>query len=81
VVFKLGLLTCAFYFGLTAALEALLWAVAYFWGFGVFVGGTHPALRLGVRFGLLFGILWVISFITAWLIVYHGFQVRSGRFL
>lgn len=32
VFFKLGLLTCAFYVGMTILLEAGLWAVAYFWG-------------------------------------------------
>jgi hypothetical protein len=76
ILFKLGLLTCAFYVGLTILLEAGLWVVASFWGFGVLVSGRHPGFNLGVKFGVIFGAIWLISFSAAWWIVYLDFKSR-----
>lgn len=76
ILFKLPLLTCAFYVALTAMLEIGLWAAARFKGIGVWgIGGKHWFWTLGARFGLFLGALWVIAFIAAWCIVYSS--VRS----
>jgi hypothetical protein len=76
MIFKLGVLTCAFYVGLTVVIEAVLWAVAYFWGLGVYISGKHWGLRLGVRLGLFFGVVWLISFVAAWWIVYLDLRTK-----
>jgi hypothetical protein len=75
---KLGLLTCAFYIGLTIVVEAVLWAVIYFNGLGLFVSVRHPGwslgselgLKMGLAFGVIFGVVWLISFAAAWRIVF-----------
>jgi hypothetical protein len=75
---KLGLLTCAFYIGLTIVVEAVLWAVISFKGLGLFVSVRHPGLspgvalglKMGLRFGVIFGVVWLISFGAAWWIVF-----------
>jgi hypothetical protein len=68
--FKLGLLTCGFYFGLTIVLLALRWALAHFTGLSVFVSARHPGLSLGLLYGAILGAAWLISFSAAWWIVY-----------
>jgi hypothetical protein len=69
VIFKLGLLACAFYVVLTILLEAVLWAVAYFKGLGVFFSYRHLFWALGIKLGAIFGALWCISFSAARYIV------------
>jgi len=77
LVLKLGLLTCAFYVGLTALLEAGLWALVYSkGGFSVFVHREHWFWTVGLRLGVIFGILWVISFSAAWWITYQGLKSK-----
>jgi hypothetical protein len=75
-LFKIGLFTCAFYIGMTVLFEATLWAVALFWGFGMFLSGRHPFLRLGVQLGAIFGSMWLISFSAAWWILFPGLKSR-----
>jgi hypothetical protein len=75
-IFKLGLLTCAFYVVLTILLEAGLWAVANSKGFGVFFSYRHLFWTLGIKLGAIFGALWCISFSAAWYIVYLGLKAR-----
>jgi hypothetical protein len=75
-IFKLGLLTCAFYMVLTILLEAGLWAVAYFKGLGVVIDYRHPFWTLGIKLGAISGALWCISFSAAWYIVYLGLRAR-----
>ena len=75
VFFKLGLLTCAFYVGLTIVMEALIWAKIHFGGLGILVSGKHAGLKLGIMFGVVFGVVWLISFGAAWSIVY--FDLKS----
>jgi hypothetical protein len=74
VFLKLGLLTCAFYAGLTLVLEAGLRAVAYFRGVSVFASGRHPGLSLGVKLGFVSGVVWLIAFSAAWWIVYSDLK-------
>jgi hypothetical protein len=76
VIFKLALLTCAFYAGFTVLIEAVLWAIANFWGLGVVISGKLWGLRLGVKFGLFFGVVWLISFVAAWWIVYLDLKTK-----
>jgi hypothetical protein len=69
-LFKLGLLTCAFYVVLTLLLEAGLWAMIHFRGFTVFFSSKqHWFWGGGLLFGVIFGTLWIISFSVAWYIV------------
>ena len=78
---KLGLLTCAFYVGLTFLFEAGLLAFAHFtvWGVG-YGGGKQWFWTLGLKLGFVFGTLWTISFTAAWYIVYHGLKSRTAYF-
>ena len=76
ILFKLGLLTCAFYVVLTLLLEAGLWAVIYFKGLGVVLSGRNSVLTLGAKFGILFGLTWLISFVVAWSIVYLNYKAH-----
>ena len=75
-LFKLGLLTCAFYAGLTMLLGVGVWAVVYFKGLFMAFGGKHWFWTLGLKLGLVFGTLWVISFTAAWCIVYQGLKAK-----
>ena len=68
--FKLGLLSCGFYLGLTIVLLALRWTLAHFTGLSIFVSAKHPGLSLGLLYGAILGAAWLISFSTAWWIVY-----------
>jgi hypothetical protein len=73
-LFKLGLLTCAFYVVLTALLGSALWAFLYRGG-GFAVSLTkHSFWGTGLFFGLIFGTLWLISFSAAWFIVYQDLK-------
>jgi hypothetical protein len=72
--FKLGLLTSAFYFGLTIVLDAVLMLLIRLAPVGFRIDG--PGLTLGARYGIIFGALWLISFSTAWWIVYLGLKSR-----
>ncbi|HXX43326.1 MAG TPA: hypothetical protein VEJ38_01260 [Candidatus Acidoferrales bacterium] len=76
IIFKLPLLTCAFYIALTCLLEAGLWAVARFKGIGIWFSGEHWFWTLGAKLGLFLGALWVVSFIAAWCIVYAGVKAH-----
>ena len=72
---KLGLLTRAFYAGLTIALESLIWASIRYWGLMYFLPkGKDLFWYLGLPFGIAFGTLWVISFSAAWWIVYRDLK-------
>jgi hypothetical protein len=75
--FKLGLLTCAFYVGLTILLYATFLAVIHFSGpIGIIYRGKHWFWTMGSRFGLVFGFLWFLSFAAAWCIVYADISAR-----
>jgi hypothetical protein len=69
-IFKLGLLTCAFYVALTVLLEAGIWALAHFRGFGMYFATRDWFWGVGLRLGFIFGTLWAISFGAAWYITY-----------
>jgi hypothetical protein len=75
-IFKLGLLTCAFYVALTMLLEAGLWGLAYFKGFGIFYAARDWFWGVGLRLGLIFGTLWAVSFTAAWCIVYASLKAK-----
>jgi hypothetical protein len=72
--FKLGLLTCVFYVGLTIALDAVLMLLIHLTPVGFRIDG--PGLTSGARYGVIFGVLWLISFSAAWWIVYLGLKSR-----
>jgi hypothetical protein len=74
-LFKLGLLTCAFYVVLTLLLEAGLWAMIRFGsGVSVFFSSKHWFWGGGLAFGVIFGTLWIISFSVAWYVVYQDLK-------
>lgn len=73
-LFKLGLLTCAFYVVLTLLLEAGVLALIRVRGFSVFLSSKHWFWGGGLAFGAIFGTLWIISFSVAWYIVYQDFK-------
>lgn len=75
-LFKVGLLTCAFYVVLTFLLYVGLWALAHTKGFMVLYGGKHWFWTLGAKLGAIFGTLWLIAFSAAWCIIYFGLKVR-----
>jgi hypothetical protein len=76
-LFKLGLLTCAFYVGLTLFFEGALVALAHFTAWGVrYGGGKHWFVGVGLRLAFVFGTLWIISFAAAWYVVYHGLKSK-----
>lgn len=76
-LFKLGLLTCAFYVGLTILLYATFWAIIRFHGgIGIVIPGKHRFWIMGYQFALIFGILWFLSFVAAWCIVYADLKAR-----
>ncbi|MFZ1975943.1 MAG: hypothetical protein WAU89_24090 [Candidatus Acidiferrales bacterium] len=72
--FKLGLLTCVFYVGLTIVLDAAIVGLAHLVGVGFRIDG--PGLALGAKYGVIFGALWLISFSAAWWIVYIGLKAN-----
>jgi hypothetical protein len=74
VLLKLGLLSCAFYVGVTVLLGAALCAVIYFRGLAVFVDGRNAGLRFGIAYGAVFGVIWLVSFAAAWWIVWSGIK-------
>ena len=74
--FTLGLLTCAFYFGLTIVLDAVLMLLIRFTPVGFRIDG--PGLTLGARYGIIFAALWLMSFSAAWWIVYLGIKSRRA---
>jgi hypothetical protein len=77
LIFKLGLLTAAFYVLLTMIVEAAIWGMVYSKsGFALFFRGKHWSWILGAKLGLIFGVLWLISFSAAWCIVYQGIKAR-----
>jgi hypothetical protein len=76
VMFKLGLLTCAFYVALTLLFEAGMWALAYFKGLSLFFATRDWFWGVGLRLAVIFGILWVISFSAAWCIVYASIKAK-----
>jgi len=71
---KFGLLTCAFYVGLTIVLEGGLWALVYFKGLFIFIDEKHPALSLALVPAVIFGVTWLVSFSAAWFIVYRDLK-------
>ena len=76
LIFRLGLLACAFYAALTVLLLLGAWALAYFKGLGVFFGEKHSVWTLGLKLGFIFGTLWILSFTAAWCIVYQGLKSK-----
>jgi hypothetical protein len=72
--FKLGLLTCVFYVGLTIVLDAVRMLLIPLTPVGFRINGLGFAL--GARYGVSFGTLWLISFSAAWWIVYLGLKSR-----
>jgi hypothetical protein len=72
--FKLGLLTCVFYVGLTIVLDAVRMLLIHLTPVGLRIDG--PGLTLGAKDGVIFGTLWLISFSAAWWIVYLGIRSR-----
>jgi hypothetical protein len=77
IMFKLGLLTCAFYVMLTILLEAAIWALAHReGGFGIFFAGRSWFWSAGLRLAFIFGGLWLVSFTAAWCIVYQGLKAK-----
>jgi len=72
ILFKLPLLTCAFYVALTGLLEGLLWAAARFKGIGIWWSGKHWFWTLGAKLAVFLGALWIVAFVAAWCIVYAG---------
>ncbi|MGA8224144.1 MAG: hypothetical protein WB780_21035 [Candidatus Acidiferrales bacterium] len=71
---KFGLLTCAFYVGLTIVLEGGVWALIYFRGIMFFIDQKHPALSLAAVPAVIFGVTWLVSFSAAWFIVYRDMK-------
>lgn len=76
MIFKLPLLTCAFYVAFTIALEIFFWAMAHLQGVWIGWTGKHWFWTLGAKAGLALGTLWFISFAAAWCIVYTGIKAR-----
>ncbi len=79
---KLGLLTCAFYVGLTIALESGIWAIIHYRGLLYFFPkGRDMFWSLGFPFGIVFGTLWLVSFSAAWWIVYRDLEPILQRIM
>ena len=76
MLFKLGLLTCAFYVLLTALFEAGLWVAANYKPFAIFFSGRHWFWHVGLRLGVVLGTMWIVSFAAAWSIVYQGLKSK-----
>ena len=75
ILFKLPLLTCAFYVALTALLEVAL-CVARVKGIGIWFGGEHWFWTLGAKFGAFLGALWLVAFVAAWCVVYAAVKAH-----
>lgn len=78
ILFKLGVLSCAFYAAAIALFEAVLWAVIYFRGFWIYLGEKSVSVTTGLTLWIIFGFLWAISFSVAWWIVYLEIKARLG---
>jgi len=73
--FKLGVLTCVFYVGLTIVLDGAVVLLVHLRGTVAFrING--PGVTLGAKYGVIFAALWLISFSAAWWIVYLGLKSR-----
>src|ERR1700704_3222744 len=72
LITKTALVTCAFYFGISVVLEALLL------GFMFWKGGAMYSLNFKA-WGLIFGVIWLASFALAWRFTIVPFLAKFPR--
>ena len=68
-ILRLGIVTCAFYLGITLLLVLAMAAVAH-------LKGDVWYLFNWRSIGFLFGLVWLFSFAAAWRIVFNQFATR-----